>query len=75
MRFDLIAWVVGIAVAWWLLGAVFIPERACCPSHGSGSNQVSGNGRRGRCWFCRGDPWRMTFGAWLVRRLFRRKNQ
>ena len=63
-----------IVLLYWLLRAVFIPERRCWWCKGSGRSWWSTEERKGRCLFCGGNPWRMTFGARLVRgqvRLFR----
>ena len=57
----------------WLLRAIVTPERWCWLCKGTGRNWWSGEGRRGKCWLCHGEPWRMTFGARLIRGQVRSK--
>jgi len=72
---KLAPFVAALSFGWWIVKAIVVPERPCWGCHGTGKNRWSNEKRRGPCLVCGGEnPWRMTFGARLVRgriRLYR----
>ena len=70
---ELAGFVAGLCFVWWLLKAIFVPERRCWSCKGTGKNWWSSEDRKGNCWLCHGQPWRMTFGARLIRGQVRSK--
>lgn len=64
---GLAAAVGGYAFLRWLVRAITIPKRRCWLCKGTGRNWWSTEDRKGDCWLCHNEPWRMTFGARLIR--------
>lgn len=64
----------GLGLGWFIVRATVLPRKSCRWCGGTGRNPWSNSERSGPCWFCHGEPWRLTWGARLVRgqvRMFR----
>ncbi len=57
----------GAGFGWFIVRATVLPRKSCRRCGGTGRNPWGNSDRSGPCWFCHGEPWRVTGGARLVR--------